>query len=336
MKNTKENKGNHKLLAIAMLVILAALIISIPLMQQFSDSKGKFITDLTPGVVESNGTEHSLYIKDVQSGTYNYYVKCSDESGNATQDMPVTFSVNYGSGVQASTKASYTSSGGGGVVGPATTSNISKMTSKTFDHIPDSIGVYKLLLLSQDDLTNAILTIDAVEKPADLEKPSINVYKYLSIKVSNTTEKDIFKASISFKVEKKWIQINYIDKTKIYLYRYNEEWTKLTAILLKEDASYYYYQADSPGFSVFAVAGDIDSSALNNNEAVSLPVDSYSNTQDKQPESYQQPTTASPSTPFSIELIVGVVIVIIIVLVIVVFMRKRHVDQVASIMPSSS
>lgn len=317
-------KHSKKLLAIAMLVILAILVVSIPLMQQFSNPQGKFTTDLTPGVVVSNGTEHSLYVKNVQSGTYNYYVKCADESGNATNDMPVTFNVNLPqNGLQASTKTSYTSSGGGGSIATSTA-----LHSKTFDQIPESIGADKITVLSEKDLTNTVLSIDNIQKPSDLEMPSINVYRYLAIKLSDMTEKDVSKASISFKVEKTWVDSNYIDKTKIYLNRYNNGWGRLSTVLLKEDSKYYYYQADSPGFSVFAITGDVDASKLQNSDTpVVVPINEKTQSSTQQEQSYQIPRTESPSIPFSIELIVGVIVAIIIALVIVIFLRKKHQSQ---------
>ncbi|GEM_PF-3107899 len=327
--STEKTKHSKRLLAIAMLIIIAVLVVSIPFMQQFSNPEGKFTTDLTPGVVVSNGTEHSLYVKNVQSGTYNYYVKCADESGNATSDFPITFDVSLPqSGLQASTKTSFSSSGGGGGGSIATST---ALHSKTFDQIPESIGADKITVLSEKDLTNTVLSIDNIQKPLDLEMPSINVYRYLAIKLSDQTEKDVSKASISFKVEKTWVDSNYIDKTKIYLNRYTDSWTKLNTVLLKEDSQFYYYQTDSPGFSIFAITGDIDPSKLKSEIPIVIPIKEEKQSSSQSTQTYQAPKIETPSMSFSIELIAGVIVAIIIVLIVIIFLRKRHhAEQIGS------
>lgn len=82
------------------------------------------------------------------------------------------------------------------------------------------------------------------------------VYKYLDI--TTTVPKDkIESVKIKFKVEKSWLTSNNIDPSTISLQRYvNNQWTKLPTTKLSEDDTYIYYEAESPGLSIFSIIGE--------------------------------------------------------------------------------
>jgi len=81
------------------------------------------------------------------------------------------------------------------------------------------------------------------------------VYHYLTIDKVNITNDDISTLKIRFKVEKSWMTANSIDPTTISLYRYMNDWNELVTKNVSEDGNYTYYEAESPGLSIFAIGG---------------------------------------------------------------------------------
>jgi PGF-pre-PGF domain-containing protein len=81
-------------------------------------------------------------------------------------------------------------------------------------------------------------------------------YKYIEI-TTNVLSAKVEKIKVKFKVEKTWISANNIDETKVSLQRWaDNKWNKLPTSKVSEDATYVYYEAESPGLSVFAVTGE--------------------------------------------------------------------------------
>ncbi|MBN2042331.1 MAG: PGF-pre-PGF domain-containing protein, partial [Candidatus Aenigmarchaeota archaeon] len=96
------------------------------------------------------------------------------------------------------------------------------------------------------------------EKPADVthDLTGKKVYQYVTIEKTNLENDNIEKSTIRFKVPKGWISQNGIDKATITLNRYVSGWQALATRLLSEDDDNVYYEADTPGFSVFAISGE--------------------------------------------------------------------------------
>jgi methanogen extracellular protein (TIGR04279 family)/PGF-pre-PGF domain-containing protein/uncharacterized repeat protein (TIGR01451 family) len=89
--------------------------------------------------------------------------------------------------------------------------------------------------------------------------PSGILYQYLDILINNATSaasEDFYNASISFKVNKTWVQNNNLNLSSIVLNRYhNGMWNALPTVLTGQDANYLYFTAVTPGFSPFAISG---------------------------------------------------------------------------------
>jgi len=89
--------------------------------------------------------------------------------------------------------------------------------------------------------------------------PPDEVFKNLNIWVGNygwATEKNVFGTTVSFIVEKSWVTDNDIDETTIALYHYSDNnWNKLVTRKIAEDANSLQFEAETPGFSPFAVTG---------------------------------------------------------------------------------
>ena len=82
------------------------------------------------------------------------------------------------------------------------------------------------------------------------------VYHYIQIDKENITDADINKTLIKFRVEKSWISSNRINVSTIALNRYTNKWEKLPTRKISEDATDVYFEAESPGLSVFAITGE--------------------------------------------------------------------------------
>ena len=92
--------------------------------------------------------------------------------------------------------------------------------------------------------------------PTYIPAPPKPVYSYLRIEVS-AEPGSIKYAKIKFKVSKAWMEENDIDESTVKLLRYTGTlWQELSTSMVGEDANYVYYEAETPGFSYFAVVGE--------------------------------------------------------------------------------
>jgi PGF-pre-PGF domain-containing protein len=89
--------------------------------------------------------------------------------------------------------------------------------------------------------------------------PPNKVYKNLNMWVGNAgwaTMRNIADTTVVFTVDKSWITENNIDETSIALHRYSDDtWHKLVTRKIAEDTNSLQFEAETPGFSPFAVTG---------------------------------------------------------------------------------
>lgn len=87
--------------------------------------------------------------------------------------------------------------------------------------------------------------------------PSGKVYRNLNIWVGDgkLIPRLISDAQIVFKVEKSWIESRGVDADSIKLLRYSgSSWTQLQTSQTGENDEYFFYVAETPGFSPFAIS----------------------------------------------------------------------------------
>jgi PGF-pre-PGF domain-containing protein len=96
-------------------------------------------------------------------------------------------------------------------------------------------------------------------KPAEVaHEASGKVYQYMEINKTNLDEGNIGHASVRFRIERSWIYENRINESTIALSRYeNSTWKDLPTRKMSDNGTFCMYEAETPGFSVFAVRGDI-------------------------------------------------------------------------------
>ncbi|MPN45138.1 hypothetical protein SDC9_192705 [bioreactor metagenome] len=88
------------------------------------------------------------------------------------------------------------------------------------------------------------------------ELPSGKVYENMNIWVGNKGTADpenIENAVIGFRVERSWIDSNDVDPAMLRLWRFGSHWEELSTRQSGEDDRYIYFEAQTPGFSSFAI-----------------------------------------------------------------------------------
>ncbi|MDI6883899.1 MAG: PGF-pre-PGF domain-containing protein [Hadesarchaea archaeon] len=111
--------------------------------------------------------------------------------------------------------------------------------------------ITRITLWLGENVKKVDIIVEQLEKPAGAAEPSLLVQTYLSLEASE----DIKNAVIQFRVIRDWAEQNRIDENSITLLRLNGAWQELPTTLIQTSDFYLYYEATSPGFSVFAVAG---------------------------------------------------------------------------------
>ncbi|WP_321430432.1 putative Ig domain-containing protein [uncultured Methanolobus sp.] len=98
--------------------------------------------------------------------------------------------------------------------------------------------------------------------------PPGNVYRHINIWVGDTKFNSgnyFSSAEITFRVSKQWLEENNADQSSVRLYRYSGgSWNQLKTSRIGTDVNNYYFKAQTPGFSPFAIVSTGSSQALSN------------------------------------------------------------------------
>ncbi|KKH97020.1 hypothetical protein EO95_06595 [Methanosarcina sp. 1.H.T.1A.1] len=133
--------------------------------------------------------------------------------------------------------------------------------SKTSFSFTDPVsGILGLSFTSQQYSGNVIARIEVLGDGSSGEKPEGEVYQLMNILVGNErfeSGSNINGAAINFRVSKSWVEENNIDVSTITINRFQDEkWNALVTEMTYEDKEYYYFKAETPGFSRYAITGD--------------------------------------------------------------------------------
>lgn len=101
------------------------------------------------------------------------------------------------------------------------------------------------------------------ERPAGVAEPTaekVIVYHYLE--VSTSALEEVESATLEFRVSKLWISVNNIDQSTVRLLRYQDGgWVELETVKVGDDENNVYFEATTPGFSLFAITGEVGGEA---------------------------------------------------------------------------
>lgn len=205
-------------------------------------------------------TTHTQVVTVAASTSYTFYVRCKDWANN-TNNVSTTISFSVGR------RTSGGGGGGGGGSGSIVTYNPS--TSQTWTRInpggtqimkvvSNEFGVKEISISVINPANNVKILVEKLSgKPASVTKNVTGkVFQYLKIDKTNLNDSDLNgTARIKFQVNQSWLKSNSLEARNIILKRFaDNNWQDLKTTLLSTDGIYAYYEAETPGFSYFAIA----------------------------------------------------------------------------------
>jgi PGF-pre-PGF domain-containing protein len=243
------------------------------------------------GIVLATITEPTFIHNNLNSSTtYNYTLIPFTENGLRGEAVSISLTTSSagssGSGRRSSSSSGSSSSGssggGGGSAGSVedfenvflkdvdskylrTNANVTYEFARAGNYI-QSVSFYSLK--NSGEITSTIEVLNKRSKLASFDPEGI-VYKYINIwvgKAGFATTENIKDAHIKFKVNNSWMKEHEIKTQNIKLQRYNgSAWEVLPTVLQSNTTEYSIFEAETPGFSPFAItAMNILSPAMEN------------------------------------------------------------------------
>jgi PGF-pre-PGF domain-containing protein len=116
----------------------------------------------------------------------------------------------------------------------------------------DNIDVTEVQFYTVAAINNAQLTVKQLSGKPTGAPPVSDVYSFFEITTDNVEE--LSRAFIEFHIPISWITDNKLDRDSVVLWRLvDNEWQALETSYVNQDATYYNYAAETPGFSFFAI-----------------------------------------------------------------------------------
>jgi PGF-pre-PGF domain-containing protein len=195
------------------------------------------------------------------STLYYYNVSICDFNNNCMTNQTFSFTTN----AAAAADDSSSSSSGGGGGGSSTVSTVTDSKAQVWSAVPAGSSFN----LDVDKATIAVTSVSVsgvksnlknveLEAAALTENPlsteaAAKVYQYLRINKKNIRDSDAESFKVGFRVTKSWLTENSLVSGDISLYRYKSGWNELVTRVTGTDSTYVNYEADTPGFSSFAI-----------------------------------------------------------------------------------
>ncbi len=210
-------------------------------------------------ILDSNPSEgYSVNpITNVASGSYTATCTSTDSAGNSAS-ASAGYTVRTGGG-------SGGGGGGGGGGGSTATTEASISNSWAFMgvgtnyvyNIPASsnLAFDSIALTPNDNIINVKIVVRqySLQPSSVLTAPAGSLFKYAEIVKENLPSSNIKTASVKFSINKDWVDSKG-KKESILLLRYvNNKWETLSTRFIAETNGEYQYEADTPGFSYFAI-----------------------------------------------------------------------------------
>jgi PGF-pre-PGF domain-containing protein len=144
-----------------------------------------------------------------------------------------------------------------------TVENISAGEERSIDYDSDTATTVETIIIKAGDSEISSVNVlvsrreegdEPEEEPISEPTKKVEIYAYVDIEL--TGGENVESLSITFKVEKTWLETNGIDKETVQLLRFHEgEWKELPTTFVDEDDTYVYFEAVTPGTSTFAIIG---------------------------------------------------------------------------------
>ena len=127
----------------------------------------------------------------------------------------------------------------------------------------EEIGIKQVNIFVKNPVSNVRVTVTKLDSQPTSVTHSVkgNLYQFLDMTATNLEETNILDVKVQFKVKKSWLSDNNVNDSTVKLNRYDMIWEELETNRLNEDSENIYYEATSPGFSVYAITGEAFSAA---------------------------------------------------------------------------
>lgn len=245
-----------------------------PLQVQFTDSSVGNVTswywDFGDGTNSTDKNPTHMYSN---LGSYSVTLNVSNSNQQSTLNLPDYIHVTGESDGSSSGGGGSDSSGTGSLIGaggsPEPASNIAvKLQTQRyisagnhikFEFTKNATSLNFVEFDAKKTLGKTTTTIEQLKGRSILTPtdPVGKVYKYVNIWVGNNGTAipgNIENATIEFMLSKAEIKMNETEKSTVILQRYEQgKWNSLNTFKIGEDDQYIYYQANTPGFSSFAI-----------------------------------------------------------------------------------
>jgi PGF-pre-PGF domain-containing protein len=115
--------------------------------------------------------------------------------------------------------------------------------------------VRRISILLNSIVRDAVVHFTPLDaKPSNIKQELPNVYRYFEVSTVNIYNDMIDNATLKVEVPRDWINAQGIEPEDMVVTRFFKgEWSDLETVLVDEDETNYYYEAITPGFSVFAI-----------------------------------------------------------------------------------
>ncbi len=262
------------------------------------------------GGFKSATASKDISIIDLSTGDHTILVRCDDASSNREENT-VKFSINL-----LSTPGSVPGASIGAPIVSTTEDKSKAFIPKIAPNKETTVSIDKgdvaaISLTVNAPVNSVYIDVNRLDaKPVDIiaDAPG-KVFRYLDIKASGLAANVLDKAKIKFKVEKSWIDANKADANKMYLNRFaNGVWNRLSTVKVEESTTIITYEAETPGFSVFAIS--FEEAAPSLPSAIPTPAPA--------PAPTPSPAPAPSPTPVAVPKVDGVNMVVIIAVVVVI------------------
>lgn len=242
----------------------------------------------SPSIDSAYSTSHSITISG-SPATYYYNVTSCDQFGNCNLTGPFSFTISSastnrgGSGSSGGSSSSTTATTVAAETGPSyiieegapaptlppntatdatqTWDSIEPSTNTVFSVMRPSVPVSSVSFTTSAKSSGSSMKVNVASSAAIVQLPNLNakVYSYVEITKTNI---DVASSKINFEVPKSWLSSNGVSASSVALYRLVDgKWTKLETNILSENRETVYFSANTPGFSMFAIAGESQTSA---------------------------------------------------------------------------
>ncbi len=163
------------------------------------------------------------------------------------------------------------------------------------------LPVSTITIESEADISRALIIAERVRSlPGSITPPEPETYQYLAITPYRLEDADFDEATISFHVPVGYLSAMGKETTDVALMRYVDgQWVRLKTTLIKEEGGRAYYEAATPGFSVFAIVLEKDGATVAAPVSTPAPVAAVEEEEEKDGEEPDvvEPEVSLTSTP---------------------------------------